>query len=105
MQLTGWGKFRQTTINKGPAVFFIDDGIWLKMGNKQVLKLMLAFLCVLSAVSAQFQFFDQFFGTGQQQAHHEKQNVASDSGWYQHTWESGEYYLSQLDISEHPLSR
>jgi 2',3'-cyclic-nucleotide 2'-phosphodiesterase (5'-nucleotidase family) len=49
----------------------------------------------VSAVSAQFQFFDQFFGGHQQQqAPPEKQNVASDSTWYRQTWEGGEYLIS-----------
>ena len=61
---------------------------------------MLAFWSlVLSAlfaplVSAQFQFFDQFFG-GQQSGGQQQQggNVASDSKWYQQTWEGGEFEI------------
>jgi len=40
--------------------------------------------------TAQFQFFEQMFqGQQQQQQHQEPQNVASDSSWYQQTYESG----------------
>ena len=54
-----------------------------------MLRLLVLSLLTLS-VTAQFQFFDQFFG-GQQQPQHqqEKQNVASDSKWYQQNWEQG----------------
>ena len=53
--------------------------------------LVLALFAGLSA--AQFQFFEQMFG-GQQQhhqghQHQEKQNVASDSEWYQRTYDGG----------------
>jgi hypothetical protein len=57
-----------------------------------------AFLCV-STVNAQFQFFEQMFqGQGQQQ---EPQNVASDSGWYQETYENGAppHLLTLLKLS------
>lgn len=46
-------------------------------------------LLFLSVVSAQFQFFEQFFQGGQQQAAPEKQNVPSDSNWYRQNWEGG----------------
>jgi len=42
--------------------------------------------------TAQFQFFEQMFQgqhQQQQQQHQEPQNVASDSTWYQQTYESG----------------
>lgn len=45
-------------------------------------------LLILTA-SAQFQFFDQFFGGQQQQQQQEKQNVASDSSWFQQNWQQG----------------
>ncbi len=47
-------------------------------------------LCLLFATtaSAQFQFFDQFFG-GQQQQQQERSNAPSDSNWYQQNWEGG----------------
>ncbi|MCJ1460871.1 Long chronological lifespan protein 2 [Mycoblastus sanguinarius] len=53
--------------------------------------LLLPLLCPLA--SAQFQFFEQMFqgGGGQQQQHaqsQQPQNVASDSQWYQKTYES-----------------
>jgi len=64
----------------------------------------IALLCSLIALaSAQFQFFEQMFNQGgqqqqqqqQQQQHHqqEKQNVASDSEWYQRNYEAGNPYL------------
>ena len=44
-------------------------------------------------ISAQFQFFDSFFSGQQQQQQGggggQPQNVASDSAWYQKTWEGG----------------
>ncbi|KAK5089820.1 Long chronological lifespan protein 2 [Exophiala xenobiotica] len=41
-----------------------------------------------ASASAQFQFFDQFFGGQQQQGgQQEKQNVASDSTWFQQNWQ------------------
>ncbi|KAH0841908.1 hypothetical protein FOPE_07123 [Fonsecaea pedrosoi] len=44
-------------------------------------------LYLAGLVSAQFQFFEQFFQGGQQnQAPQEKQNVASDSSWYRQNW-------------------
>lgn len=44
----------------------------------------------VAAASAQFQFFDQFFGGQQQQGgQQEKQNVASDSTWFQQNWQQG----------------
>lgn len=65
----------------------------------------LALLCSLIALaSAQFQFFEQMFNQGgqQQQQHHqqEKQNVPSDSEWYQRNHEAGKFSLP-LIISSH----
>lgn len=53
----------------------------------------LSILFLLPAVTAQFQFFGDFFGhQGQQQGQQqERQNVASDSNWYRQTWESGKH--------------
>lgn len=50
-----------------------------------------ALLLFISTVQAQFQFFEHMFGGGQQQEHHqqEQQDVASDSSWYQRTWDGG----------------
>lgn len=45
-------------------------------------------LILPSLTTAQFQFFNNFF-EGQQQQTQEKQNVASDSGWYQQVVENG----------------
>jgi hypothetical protein len=53
----------------------------------------LRIFCFLAvSASAQFQFFDQFFGGQQgQQQQQEKQNVASDSSWFQQNWQQGTY--------------
>ena len=49
----------------------------------------------LGLAHAQFQFFEQMFqGGGQPQQHQQPQNVASDSQWYQQTYESGRIRLS-----------
>lgn len=49
---------------------------------------LLFFNLFILVVSAQFQFFDQFFGgQQQQQGQQEKQNVASDSSWFQGNWQ------------------
>ena len=63
-------------------------------------------LCILlglaAAVSAQFQFFEQMFqGGGQQERHQhqEQQNVASNSEWYQRTYESGKPLPPQFSLS------
>lgn len=48
---------------------------------------------ILLQVSAQFQFFEQVFNQGgQQQQQQRQQNVASDSVWYQKTYEGGKLY-------------
>jgi len=56
--------------------------------------LLATFLLVLvilpSLATAQFQFFNNLF-EGQQQQPQEKQNVGSDSGWYQQVVENGMY--------------
>ncbi|ERF73178.1 hypothetical protein EPUS_03019 [Endocarpon pusillum Z07020] len=49
-------------------------------------------LILPSLTAAQFQFFNNFF-EGQQQQPQEKQNVASDSGWYQQVVENGTKYI------------
>ena len=55
----------------------------------------IALICSLAGLaSAQFQFFEQMFNQGGQQQHQQhqqqqQQNVASDSEWYQRTYESG----------------
>ena len=57
--------------------------------------ILIALLCSLAGLaSAQFQFFEQMFNQGGQQQQHQQhqqqqQNVASDSEWYQRTYESG----------------
>jgi hypothetical protein len=50
-----------------------------------------ALLLFIAGAQAQFQFFEHMFGGGQQQEHHqqEQQDVASDSSWYQRTWDGG----------------
>ncbi|MCJ1229857.1 Long chronological lifespan protein 2 [Toensbergia leucococca] len=48
------------------------------------------FYSLVAVAQAQFQFFEQMFGGqgGQQQQQQQPQNVASDSTWYQQTYES-----------------
>jgi hypothetical protein len=48
-----------------------------------------AILLFITATHAQFQFFENMFGGGQQHQFHEQQDVASDSSWYQRTWDGG----------------
>ena len=56
-------------------------------------------LLFVACVSANFQFFDQFFG-GQQQQHQtqQKQDGPSDSVWYQQSWEGSMCLLSNAAI-------
>ena len=60
--------------------------------------ILFALLCSLAGLaSAQFQFFEQMFNQGgqqqqQQQQQQQAQNVASDSEWYQRTYESGIFH-------------
>jgi len=63
-----------------------------------VVRSLVAILFLVTAVTAQFQFFEQFFG-GQQQPHgaQEKQNVRSDSSWYRQNWEGGKQYKCCVD--------
>ncbi|KAL9623463.1 MAG: hypothetical protein Q9204_007952 [Flavoplaca sp. TL-2023a] len=50
---------------------------------------LLALTTLLPFTTAQFQFFEQMFQGGHQhQQHQQPQNVASDSEWYQQTYES-----------------
>ena len=52
--------------------------------------LLTTLLLLLSTLSsAQFQFFEQMFQQPQQQQQQQQQNVASDSVWYQQTYDSG----------------
>ena len=55
--------------------------------------LLLTLVCSLASLSlAQFQFFEQMFNQGGQQQRQQQdqpQNVASDSEWYQRTYEGG----------------
>ena len=59
----------------------------------KMLRTVSLYFCVLSLftlATAQFQFFEQMFqGGGQQQQQQQQQNVASDSVWYQQTYDSG----------------
>ena len=74
------------------------------------MRLLLSLLFGLAAItSAQFQFFEQMFqGGGQQQQHQQQQpqNVASDSEWYQRTYESGmsTHFTPVLSILHDPVS-
>jgi len=47
----------------------------------------LLLLALCFSVSAQFQFFEQMFGGGQQ--HQEPQNMPSDSSWYRENYANG----------------
>lgn len=49
-----------------------------------------AILLLIATAHGQFQFFENMFGGGQQHQFHEQQDVASDSSWYQRTWDGGE---------------
>lgn len=53
-------------------------------------------LLFFTTAQAQFQFFEQMFGGGQQ--HHESSghggNVPSDSAWYQNAYNGGVYSIS-----------
>ena len=58
----------------------------------------LLLLCFAGLSAAQFQFFEQMFSGGGHQHHgqqqqQEKQNVASDSEWYQRTYDGGMHTL------------
>ena len=58
--------------------------------------LLLALTTLLPFTFAQFQFFEQMFQGGHQHPHQQQQqaqNVASDSEWYQQTYESGKIPL------------
>jgi hypothetical protein len=50
---------------------------------------LLIVLILPSLTVAQFQFFNNFFEGQHQQQPQEKQNVGSDSGWYQQVVENG----------------
>lgn len=60
--------------------------------------ILFALVALAGLASAQFQFFEQMFSQGggqqQQQQPQQQQNVASDSEWYQRTYESGILHLS-----------
>lgn len=76
-----------------PTLFFNLDTV-----EKLTMRVILfALLCWLAGLaSAQFQFFEQMFNQGgqqqQQQQQQQAQNVASDSEWYQRTYESGIFH-------------
>ncbi|KLJ11974.1 hypothetical protein EMPG_09615 [Blastomyces silverae] len=48
---------------------------------------LLGFLFLATGARAQFQFFEQMFGGGQQQQESREHNVPSDSTWYQRTYD------------------
>ena len=50
---------------------------------------LLVLLILPCIATAQFQFFNNFFEGQHPQQAQEKQNVASDSGWYQQVVENG----------------
>ncbi|KAI4182146.1 MAG: hypothetical protein L6R41_006168 [Letrouitia leprolyta] len=49
---------------------------------------------LIPLAAAQFQFFEQMFNRGGEPQQQRPQNVASDSGWYRETYESGTAPLS-----------
>ncbi|OAT04779.1 hypothetical protein BDBG_01276 [Blastomyces gilchristii SLH14081] len=50
---------------------------------------LLGLLFLATGARAQFQFFEQMFGGGQQQQESQEHNVPSDSSWYQRTYDNG----------------
>jgi len=50
---------------------------------------------MIAVASAQFQMFEQLFNQGghQQHQHQQPQNVASDSEWYQKTYDGGTLFF------------
>jgi hypothetical protein len=54
---------------------------------KSTIQSLLLLLAFAFSASAQFQFFEQFFGNEQQQ--HQPQNVPSDSSWYRENYAKG----------------
>ena len=70
-----------------------------------ILPTLLAVLLTLTQATAQFQFFDQFFGGQQQQQ--QPQNMASDSEWYQTQYAAGKietHYPRTFDQLIHLLT-
>ncbi|KZF20378.1 hypothetical protein L228DRAFT_250062 [Xylona heveae TC161] len=54
---------------------------------RSIISLIISFLCLALSAQAQFQFFEQMFqGGGHGHAQAQPQNVASDSDWYQRTY-------------------
>ncbi|OJD22133.1 long chronological lifespan protein 2 [Blastomyces percursus] len=51
---------------------------------------LLGLLCLATGARAQFQFFEQMFGGGQQQQESREHNVPSDSSWYQRTYDNAD---------------
>jgi len=75
------------TVSVRRTYSYLNPGVF-----QRVLKMFFLWFLTLfaAAASAQFQFFDQFFGGQQQQGgQQEKQNVASDSTWFQQNWQQG----------------
>lgn len=68
---------------------------------KPILSVMFIFV---GLVSAQFQFFEHLFNQGGQQAQQaqEKQNVPSDSSWYQQNWDGGEFSVYSSGLLSFP---
>jgi hypothetical protein len=54
---------------------------------KSITQPILLLLALALSVSAQFQFFEQFFGGDQGQ--HQAQDVPSDSAWYRQNYAKG----------------
>lgn len=73
------------------------------------MKLLVAFLSLLSLATAQFGFFDQMFGgqDGHEQHHHQHQpqNNPSDAGHYRAQYEGCTYFMYHLGVFLHRLGR
>jgi hypothetical protein len=70
---------------------------------KSIMQSLLLLITLALSVSAQFQFFEQFFN-GDQQQQAQPQNVASDSSWYRQNYAKGKRFLSSRSYQACPKS-
>lgn len=61
--------------------------------------LILLILPLLPFTTAQFQFFEQMFNRGGEPQQQRQQNVASDSRWYQETYENGYFFCPPSSLT------
>jgi hypothetical protein len=66
---------------------------------KSIMQSILLLLALALSTSAQFQFFEQFFGNEQHQ-HQQPQNVPSDSSWYKENYAKGKRSDCSIRILE-----